>query len=255
MQEKIHTKNRIESFKTALHCSTWTLKELANIVVIGTLMLLHPKVKKLKSTLMRIKFNLIGGQMPKPLGYAFLHRVGCLLCFTWIKVPSWTLVFQSPWGSFLDGQQDFLTYFRLILLLSLALPPLGQGLLLIPLQALFGGLYYLLDVYVIEVWPTEVTWTNQHCSYSQVRNFGFNMLESISKTGSALAPLVVDLGGQVGWWWWFQWLFDDDGADAADDVNDDGGGGDACSCSISNNKAVSSVLSYIWTLLKLMGIF
>ena len=34
--------------------------------------------------------------------------------------------------------------------------------------------------------------------YCQVRNFGFNMLESISKTGSALAPLVVDLGGQVG---------------------------------------------------------
>ena len=147
---------------------------------------------------MGIKFNLIGGQMPKPLGYAFLHRVGCLLCFTWIKVPSWTLVFQSPWGSFLDGQQDFLTYFRLLLLLSLALPPLGQGLLLIPLQALFGGLYYLLDVYVIEVWPTEVTRTNQHCSYSQVRNFGFNMLESVSKMGSALAPLVVDLGGQVG---------------------------------------------------------
>ena len=56
-----------------------------------------------------------------------------------------------------NRQQDFQTYFRLLLLLSLALPPLGQGLLLIPLQALFGGLYYLLDVYVIEVWPTEVT--------------------------------------------------------------------------------------------------
>ena len=33
----------------------------------------------------------------------------------------------------------------------------------------------------------------------QVRNFGFNLLESISKAGSALAPLIVDLGGQVGW--------------------------------------------------------
>ena len=49
------------------------------------------------------------------------------------------------------------SYFRLVLLLALALPPLGQGLLLIPLQALFGGLFFLLDVYVIEVWPTEVT--------------------------------------------------------------------------------------------------
>ena len=44
---------------------------------------------------MRIKFNLIGGQMPKPLGYTFLHRVGCLLCFTWRKVPSWTLAFSQ----------------------------------------------------------------------------------------------------------------------------------------------------------------
>ena len=38
----------------------------------------------------------------------------------------------------------------------------------------------------------------QLADYFQVRNFGFNMLESVSKTGSALAPLVVDLGGQVG---------------------------------------------------------
>ena len=42
------------------------------------------------------------------------------------------------------------------MLLSLALPPIGQVLLLILSQALFSGLYYLLDVYVIEVWPTEV---------------------------------------------------------------------------------------------------
>ena len=49
------------------------------------------------------------------------------------------------------------------MLLSLALPPIGQGLLLILSQALFSGLYYLLDVYVIEVWPTEVfLTTNQH---------------------------------------------------------------------------------------------
>ena len=121
------------------------LKELANIVVIGTLMLLHPKVKKLKSTLMRIKFNLIGGQMPKPLGYAFLHRVGCLLSFYLKTSVILNVIFQ-----------DFLNYFRSVLLLSLALPPIGQGLLLILLQALFSGLYYLLDVYVIEVWPTEV---------------------------------------------------------------------------------------------------
>ena len=37
------------------------------------------------------------------------------------------------------------------------MPPIGQGFLLILSQALFSGLYYLLDVYVIEVWPTEVT--------------------------------------------------------------------------------------------------
>ena len=214
MQEKIHTKNRIESFKTAWHCSTWTLKELANIVVIGTLMLLHPKVKKLKSTLMRIKSNLIGEQMPKPLGYAFLHRVGCLLCFTWRKVPSWTLGFQSPWGSFLDGQQDFLTYFRLVLLLSLALPPLGQGLLLIPLQALFGGLYYLLDVYVIEVWPTEVTWTNQVIwtllifSGSQLwlQHVGEYQQDGLGACSTSCWPWwssrVMMMISMTFWWWW-----------------------------------------------------
>ena len=31
----------------------------------------------------------------------------------------------------------------------------------------------------------------------QVRNCGFNMMESISKAGSAIAPQIVDLGGQV----------------------------------------------------------
>merc|ERR1719234_144387 len=107
------------------------IKELANITVIGTLMLVHPKVNRCPSLLAMLSFT----------------------------------------GS--------------VLLLSLAMPPIGQGFLLILSQALFSGLYYLLDVYVIEVWPTEV------------RNFGFNLLESISKTGSALAPLIVDLGGQV----------------------------------------------------------
>ena len=29
------------------------------------------------------------------------------------------------------------------------------------------------------------------------RNFGFNFLETISKCGSALAPFVVDLGGEL----------------------------------------------------------
>jgi len=107
------------------------VKELANIAVIGTLMLLHPKVNRCPSLLATLSFT------------------------------------------------------GLVLLLSLPMQPIGQGLLLILSQALFSGLYYLLDVYVIEVWPTEV------------RNFGFNLLESISKAGSALAPLVVDLGGQV----------------------------------------------------------
>ena len=50
------------------------------------------------------------------------------------------------------------------MLLSLALPPIGQVLLLILSQALFSGLYYLLDVYVIEVWPTEVFLTTNQVS-------------------------------------------------------------------------------------------
>ena len=114
--------------------------------------------------------------MPKPLGHAFLHRVGWLSFAFYLKKGVFLKVileFQPFlavsmledlfWTTYQHTRgvrsvfQDFLTYFRLILLLSLALPPIGQGLLLILLQALFGGLYYLLDVYVIEVWPTEVT--------------------------------------------------------------------------------------------------
>lgn len=72
-----------------------------------------------------------------------------------------------------------------ITLLALLLPFSWRGGLLIISQALFIGLYFLLDVYVIEILPTEV------------RNFGFNLLESVSKTGSALAPFVVDLGGET----------------------------------------------------------
>ena len=47
-----------------------------------------------------------------------------------------------------------------LMLLSLAVPVDVQGVLLVVNQALFSGLYYLIDVYVIEVWPTEV-----HCIY------------------------------------------------------------------------------------------
>ena len=41
------------------------------------------------------------------------------------------------------------------MLVSLAVPADVQGVLLVVNQALFSGLYYLIDVYVIEVWPTE----------------------------------------------------------------------------------------------------
>ena len=47
-----------------------------------------------------------------------------------------------------------------LMLVSLAVPADVQGVLLVVNQALFSGLYYLIDVYVIEVWPTEV-----HLSY------------------------------------------------------------------------------------------
>ena len=43
-----------------------------------------------------------------------------------------------------------------LMLVSLVVPADVQGVLLVVNQALFSGLYYLIDVYVIEVWPTEV---------------------------------------------------------------------------------------------------
>ena len=124
-------------------------------------MLIHPKVNKcwnpLKSTL-GIKIRWTDAQVSWP---CFPLQGEILLTFTWRKV----LQKLSSFWFFLDAQQqesagsviqDFSTYFRFAMLLSLALPPIGQGLLLILSQALFSGLYYLLDVYVIEVWPTEV---------------------------------------------------------------------------------------------------
>ena len=171
-------------------------------------MLLHPKVKKLKSTLMRIKSNLIGEQMPKPLGYAFLHRVGCLLCFTWIKVPSWTSVTLRIFFGRTTG-------FPNLLQVDLApLPCLTSTWARAPPHPPPSPLWWTL----LPPWClchrglahrgnlNKSSQLNIAHMYCQVRNFGFNMLESISKTGSALAPLVVDLGGQVGWWW-CRWLF------------------------------------------------
>ena len=94
-----------------------------------------------------------------------------------------------------------------LMLVSLAVPADVQGVLLVVNQALFSGLYYLIDVYVIEVWPTEVHISYIFCKedikwrggllFVQVRNCGFNMMESVSKAGSAIAPQIVDLGGQV----------------------------------------------------------
>ena len=60
-----------------------------------------------------------------------------------------------------------LSFTGALMLLSLAVPADVQGVLLVVNQALFSGLYYLIDVYVIEVWPTEV-----HISYrSFVRRY------------------------------------------------------------------------------------
>merc|ERR1712126_37270 len=72
-----------------------------------------------------------------------------------------------------------------VILSALLLPLSWRGGILVISQALFIGLYFLLDVYVIEVLPTEV------------RNLGFNLLESVSKAASALAPYVVELGGET----------------------------------------------------------
>lgn len=52
-------------------------------------------------------------------------------------------------------------------------------------QALFVGSYFMVDTYAPELLPTPT------------RNFGFNLMDSISKTGSALAPFVVDIGGEI----------------------------------------------------------
>ena len=93
-------------------------QEVANIVAIGALMLLHPKVSR--------QTNLL------PL-YIIFSKVD--------RRPS-LLAILSLTGA--------------LMLLSLAVPADVQGVLLVVNQALFSGLYYLIDVYVIEVWPTEV---------------------------------------------------------------------------------------------------
>lgn len=64
-------------------------------------------------------------------------------------------------------------------------PTIIRPVVFILAQTLYAGDYYVLDTYVPEILPTHT------------RNFGFNMLEFVSKIGSALSPFIVDLGGVV----------------------------------------------------------
>ena len=50
--------------------------------------------------------------------------------------------------------------------------------------SLFLGNYFMLDTFILELLPTTT------------RNFGFNLLETFAKIGSASASFVVDLAGQ-----------------------------------------------------------
>lgn len=59
----------------------------------------------------------------------------------------------------------------------------ARPVLLVITQALFVGNYFLVDTYAPELYPTNI------------RNFAFNVMDSVSKMGSALAPFIVDLAG------------------------------------------------------------
>ena len=95
-------------------------QEVANIVAIGALMLLHPKVS----------LDKLHNLLPLDIIFSKVDRRPSLLAI--------------------------LSLTGALMLLSLAVPADVQGVLLVVNQALLSGLYYLIDVYVIEVWPTEV---------------------------------------------------------------------------------------------------
>jgi len=63
-------------------------------------------------------------------------------------------------------------------------PEQGRPVVMVLAQALFVGNFYMADTYSPELMPTPA------------RNLGFNLMDAISKVGSAVAPFIVELGGE-----------------------------------------------------------
>jgi len=65
------------------------------------------------------------------------------------------------------------------------IPSWARPVVFVVAQSLFAGNYFMVDTFIPELLPTPT------------RNFGFSFLEFVSKSGSAIAPFIVDLGGAI----------------------------------------------------------